>query len=202
MAPLKLPKGSRNSGNSAEIVDKQTPSVQAEIVLAPADMIQQKRQEEREKRLNRFNQLTLYLPVLLVALFFGILLGLITWAALFQGSDVEMGQASGVADAFITLTCLLPLAIVGIIFPVAGIGALVWRYQKGSVIRKPLTNLAHKGEAALGKAESKLNEQEPRIIDGTIKTRQRIDGILEKINRSVTNATAWIENKTRSDSAE
>ena len=196
MAPLQLPDETQAEGViSAD-------SAQVEIAPAPVNLVRQKEQAEREKRLHRFNWLTLYIPVFLLALFAGVLLGLLGWATLGQGGEVEIGQASGVADFFITLVCLLPLVIVGAILPIAGIGALYWRYTKGSVVRKPLTNLIRRGESGLATAETKLNEQQPRIVDGTIKVRQRIDQIIDLIYSSVTNALAWIDSKLRPNSAE
>lgn len=197
MAPLQLP----DETNLAQaVVNGEV--VSAEITPAPADLLQQKAQAERAKKLRRYNWLLVYIPVLLFALFAGILLGLLGWTALSQSNSIEVGQASGVADVTLTLFVLLPLTIVGAVLPLAGIGALYWRYTKGSLLRKPLIAVARKGEAGLATAETKLNQQQPRIVDGTIKIRQRIDQIINLIYSSISSAFTWIDSKIRPDSAE
>ena len=177
-------------------------SISAEpVIIQPssAELARIHTQQERQKALKKFNRLYLYLPLALAT---GILLGffiLLIWSALFSHDSIAQNQASGISDIFITLFCLFPLVLVGLIFPAAGGYALYWRRQKGSLVRKHVTKLAGKAEGGLDSAEHKIREQQPRIVDGTIKARQKFDGLLDTIYQTATKLVAsldkWIAEK-------
>lgn len=175
-------------------------SAETEIIqLSPAAKAREARQSTRKTDLKRFNWLYVYLPLTIGIILVVTLFGLITWAALFNDGVLEQGQASGVADTFVTLLCLLPMTLIFLLLPAAGGYALYWRRNKGSVVRKHVANLAGKAESGLDTADEKLREQQPRIVDGTIKVRQKVDGTLDKIATTVLNLTQSIDRRMKGE---
>ena len=175
-------------------------SAETEIIqLSPAAKARKERQSNRKAELKRFNQLYVYLPLTLGIILVVTLFGLLTWAALFNDGAIEQGQASGVADTFVTLLCLFPMTLIFLLLPAAGGYALYWRRNKGSVIRKHVSNLAGKAESGLDTADEKLREQQPRIVDGTIKARQKVDGTLDSIANTVINISQSLDRRIKGE---
>ncbi len=173
-------------------------TISAEIPPSTAtilDPIQAQAKQARQASINRFNRLYVYLPIGLVTGFLIFMFGMLVWATLFADGSTEQGQASGVADVFVTLLCLFPMTLLCLALPGAGGYALYWRRTKGSVARKHVSNLAGKAERGINTADEKLNEVQPRVVDGTIKARQTIDRIIDTIYELVTNLVAAIDRK-------
>ena len=162
---------------------------------AVADPLQARAKQQRQAEINRFNRLFVYLPIGLITGFLIFMFGLLVWATLFADGSTEQGQASGVADVFITMLCLLPMTLLCLVLPGAGGYALYWRRNKGSVARKHVSNLAGKAERGINTADQKLNETQPRIVDGTIKARQTIDRIIDTIYDMATKFVALLDSK-------
>ncbi|MGB1253336.1 MAG: hypothetical protein ACPG8W_22175 [Candidatus Promineifilaceae bacterium] len=146
----------------------------------------------REAELQRFNWLALYLPVILVSVIAVVLLGVLAWTALFTGGEAasQVDRASGIADVFLMLICLMPLTLVGAIVPLGGLGFLYWRQQNGSILRERTQTLLHKVDDGVATANEKVNEASPKIARPIIATRSRLEGgfvLLDKLIDAVKN---------------
>lgn len=135
----------------------------------------------------------IYLPIgLVVGMLIGVFIVLV-WATFSPEGTTEIEQASGVADVFVTMLCLLPLSIVGLVLPAAGFFALYWRRQKGSLARKRVSSLFGKAERGINTADEKLNDVQPRIVDGTIKARSAAESTMDAIYNASTKAVNKID---------
>jgi hypothetical protein len=126
---------------------------------------------QREAALRRFNRLTILLPVAGATVIALLLLGWLTWRTLFAGDGAGRATASGLADFWITLTCLLPLALIGAAVAAGSAGFLWWRRGRGSLIREPLRNALQKTGQGVTVAGEKIVSAEAHAVAPLIRVR-------------------------------
>lgn len=126
---------------------------------------------ERDKQLNRYNRLTIYLPIGLMVAFILGLVGLMLWLVL-AGESAEQSQwrefTSASADIIIILTAL-PFILFGALFPILA-GVWIWyTWEKRYPVEKWLQGWL-------------------RRTDGFVRTNSgRLGGVAEKsANASIT----------------
>lgn len=162
---------------------------------------------DRAAELRRINWLSIYLPITLATVLGLLLLGGLAWTALFTdgGLPTQIDRASGIADIFLTLVCLIPLTLICAILPLGGLGFLYWRQQNGSILRERTQSLFHKVDEGLTQADTKLNETTPKIAQPIIQARARLAGgfvLLDKLINAVKNGTSNQTNTPPSDSGQ
>ena len=167
-------------------------TIEPVVTLSPEVIAER---EARDAKLKRFNLLAVYLPIALVTLLVIVLMiGLIV-ATLVSDGAADRAMGSGFADLVLTSVVLIPMSLLCAVFPAAGGFLLYKRREKGSIVRKPLTNVLRKVDGGIVSAESKYKQIEPKIVEPTIKFRSgfayaetiflRLKAyILEKINRN------------------
>lgn len=152
---------------------------------------------ERERRLRRFNWLAVYLPlivVVLLALAAWLLLG---WVTLFAAAAGPTGQASGLADSFLVLTCLLPYSLVCAALPAGGIYLLYRRRQSGSWLRGRVTHGLRTVDGYLARGDTLANSGEAQVRSYVGSARSRINQILDSIDRLVARVRDFVEQRLR-----
>ena len=167
-------------------------SVESAEMTPPAPPVDDPALAARSAELQRINWLTIYAPVLLVTVIALLLLGVLAWAALFAGESVppQIDRASGIADTFLILVCLIPLTLMCAILPLGGLGFLYWRQQNGSIVRERTQTLLRKVDGGISTANDKVNETSPKVANVVIQARSNIEGGFVLLDKMIN----WVKN--------
>ncbi len=153
-------------------------------------------QTKRSKELRRFNWLVLYVPLIVGVVLAVGLLGVLTWFALTgEPASADRAQASGIADVFITMLCLVPMALIGVAMAGGGIFFLYWRRQNGSLVRERLQSLMRNVDGRLNSADTRATAEQTRIVNNTVKYRSKFDALLDKLYYQAAQIAKWINEK-------
>lgn len=145
----------------------EAPDASAEATPAAASA----EQIARAAALRRFNRLAVALPLTLTVLIAVLAFGALTWATLFAGDPTQRSTGRGIADLYLTVSCLLPLTLVCAIFPLGGVGLLYWRRQRGSLVRAPLQRLAGRADGGLATVGARAHDLQPKVAAPFIRAR-------------------------------
>ncbi len=166
------------------------------IDSVPTATLMLQEQEARSKELQRFNWLVLYVPLVLGTLLAVGLLGALGWFALTgEAASAERAQASGIADLFVTMICLAPMALMGAGFAGGGIFLLYWRRQKGSLLRERLQNTLRHVDERLNSADARAHVEQTRVVSNTRKYRSQFEALLNKLYYQAAQIAKWINEK-------
>jgi hypothetical protein len=174
---------------------RQLPATTSEQSVEPVStaILTQQQQAARSKTLKRFNWLVLYVPLIVGSLLAVVLWGVLGWFALVgEVGSADRAQASGVADVFITLVCLGPLALFGAAFAAGGVFLLYWRRQKGSLLRKRIQGLLRNVDGRMNSADARANLEQARVVDYVSRYRNRVETLLDRIYYRTAQIAKWI----------
>lgn len=140
-------------------------------------------QAARTQALKRHNWLVLYLPLIVGTLLAVGFFGVLAWFALAgEAGSAERAQSSGIADVFITMICLAPLAVFGAAFAGGGLFLLYWRRQKGSLLRERMQGVMRGVDGRLNSADDRARVEQARVIEHTVKYRTKFEAFLDKLS--------------------
>lgn len=139
--------------------------------------------QARRRRLRRFNWLAVYLPLLAAVLLLGTLFVLLTISAFSPAPEAARRQASGLADFWLIMTVLCPLSLICGIFPGLGVGMLVWRRRRGSMLNDRVAGGMHRLSSLLDILQTYLEKAQLRIAAAIIAVRSRIAWLLRFVRR-------------------
>lgn len=153
-------------------------------------------QQERTKELRKFNWLAVYLPLILGTLAALIPLGVLAWFALSsEAGSPNRDQASGVADVFITMVCLAPLALIGAGLAGGGVFFLYWRRKRGSLVREKVQGGLRKVDGRLSSADSRARVEQARVVENTVRYRNRFEQLLDQLYYRFAQMSKWINER-------
>ena len=159
---------------------------QIEPQLTPDEI----RQKERQRQLNRFNRLTIYLPLALMAIIILALVGLMLWRTLDSGQD-NMADwrlfSSASADLIIILT-ILPLILLSAIFPALAAGWIWYTWGNRYPVEKWLQGYMRKADSLIVNSSGKIDGVAKKAADASITYRASTT----KIGRIVEKSFGWL----------
>ena len=129
----------------------------------------ERRQQERQKRLNKFNRRTIYLPLALLAIVIITLVGLMLWLTL-GGNPEHIANwrifSSATADLIIILT-VLPLILMTAIFPILAIGWIWYTWENRYPVEKWLQRYMRKADSLIVNSSGKIDGVAKKAADAS-----------------------------------
>lgn len=147
-------------------------------------------QLERQKQLDRFNRLTIYLPLGILALAIITVTGLLFWLTLFNDAEAITewrSFSSATADLIIILT-ILPIMLFVALIPILAAGWLWYTWQSPRPVESWLQKWLRRTDDFVVNSAEKVNATSKKAADLSIKYRSgttRVGRIIERCQQAV-----------------
>lgn len=146
-------------------------------------------QKDRYRALRRFNLLYVYLPIVLCSLLILSVIGYFGWQTAVQSDPSALMTASGLAD-LILIIVMIPMVIIGLIWPAALIGLGYWLYKRRQERKERPSSLEEgvliqkytwRAESALDKVLIKVQSVARTIADTVIRMNVWLAGLEARV---------------------